>query len=71
MKFAIVLHIKLSSKREFCENQPSDTLDTNFSRIGSKGGRSCIFVRNDKAFSSNEVLQFGLEKNFGALCHKN
>ena len=69
--FAIVLYTKLSSKREFRENQPSDTSATNFARVVSKGGRSCIFVRNDKAFSSNAVFQFGLEKKFGALCHKN
>ena len=71
MKFAVVLYIKLLRKHEFCENKLSDTLATYFSRIGSKEGCSCIFVRNNKTFSSIEVFQFGLENNFGALYHKN
>jgi hypothetical protein len=38
------------------------TLATNYSRSGSNGGGSCIYVRNDLIFNTINITQYGIEK---------
>jgi hypothetical protein len=38
------------------------TLAANFSRSSSKGGGSCVYVRNDIVFNIINVTQYGIEK---------
>jgi hypothetical protein len=38
------------------------TLAANYSCSGSKGGGSCIYVRNDLIFNTINITQYGIEK---------